>query len=130
MNLHLNQVGLAGALFSLLCCLGFGPLIALLSAAGSGFLINDAVLAPLLVGFLVLGGIGLGITYRRHHRIVPMFVHIISAVILFVFTFIHFVSPLAWLAVAGLVAASVFDFISGNKACPQPQKTQNQETLP
>ena len=130
MNLHLNKVGLAGSFFSLLCCLGFGPLITLLLAAGAGFLINDAVLAPLLAGFLVLGGIGLGITYRRHHRAVPMIVHIISAVILFVFTFVHFVAPLAGLAVAGLVAASVFDFVSGKKACPQPQNTQNQETLP
>lgn len=58
-NLHLDKLGLAGSRFVLLCCPGFGPLIALLSAIGAGFLVHDAVLAALLVVFLATGGIGL-----------------------------------------------------------------------
>lgn len=111
MKLHLQGIGFAGSLFSLLCCLGFGPLIAVLSAIGAGFLINDAVLAPLLILFLVIGGVGLGLTYRRHRRFGPLTVHLSSAVAVVVFTFILFVSPLVWLGIAGLLAASVWDFV-------------------
>lgn len=115
MNLHLEKFGLAGSLFSLLCCLGFGPLIALLSAIGAGFLVNDAVLAPLLVVFLVIGGIGLGLTYRRHGRKGPIMVYISGAVAVFVFTFVLFIAPLIWLGIAGLFAASVWDFVIGRR---------------
>lgn len=80
-NLHLNKVGLAGSLFALMCCLGFGPLIALLSAIGAGFVVRDAVLAPLLVAFLMLGGIGLGVTFRHHRRIGPLLAHTSGAIV-------------------------------------------------
>jgi mercuric ion transport protein len=115
MNLHLKKIGLAGSVFSLLCCLGFGPLIALLSAIGAGFLVNDAVLAPLLVVFLVIVGIGLCVTYRRHKRIGPLLAHTSGAVAVFVFTFIRSVTPLVWLGVAGLIAASLWDFVLGRR---------------
>jgi mercuric ion transport protein len=115
MNLHLKKVGLAGSVFSLLCCLGFGPLIALLSAIGAGFLVNDAILAPLLVVFLVTGGIGLGLTHRRHRRKGPLLVHISGAVAVFVFTFVLFVASLVWLGIAGLFVASLWDFVLGRR---------------
>lgn len=116
MNLHLKKIGLAGSVFSLLCCLGFGPLIALLSAIGAGFILNDAVLAPLLVVFLVIGGIGLGVTYRRHRRKGPLLVHVSVAAAVFVFTFVLFSTPLVWLGFTGLVAASAWDFVIGRRA--------------
>lgn len=115
-NRHLKKVGLAGSLFTLLCCLGFGPLIALLSAIGAGFLANDVILAPLLVVFLVIGGIGLGVTYRRHRHIGPLLIHIAGAIGVFMFTFLLFFSPLVWLGVAGLVSASLWDFALGRRA--------------
>ena len=68
MKVPLKSIGFTGSLFSLLCCLGFGPLIAFLSAIGAGFLINDAILAPLLIVFLVLGGVGLGLSTSQAHR--------------------------------------------------------------
>ncbi len=114
--LHLKSVGFLGSLFSLLCCLGFGPLIALLSAVGAGFLINDAVLAPLLLVFLVIGGVGLRATYQRHGRISPLVLHISSAAVVFVFTFTLFAVPLVWLGVVGLFAASVWDFVLARQA--------------
>ncbi len=116
MDLHLKKVGLAGSLFALLCCLGFGPLIALLSAIGAGFLVKDSVLAPLLIVFLVIGAIGLGVTYRRHRSIGPLLAYVLSAATVFIFTFRSFVGPLVWLGIAGLVAASVWDFVLGKEA--------------
>ena len=116
MKVPLKSIGLTGSLFSLLCCLGFGPLVAVLSAIGAGFLINDAVLAPLLIVFLVIGGIGLSLTYRRHRRIGPLAVHLSSAVTVVVFTFILFVSPIVWLGIAGLFTASSWDFILAKRA--------------
>jgi mercuric ion transport protein len=113
---HLKSVGFAGSLFTLLCCLGFGPLIALLSAVGAGFLVNDAVLAPLLLVFLVIGGVGLRAGYLRHGRISPLVLHISSATAVFVFTFALFAVPLVWLGIVGLFAASVWDFVLARQA--------------
>jgi mercuric ion transport protein len=115
MTLHLNKIGLAGSLFALMCCLGFGPLIALLSAIGAGFLVHDAVLAPLLVVFLVIGGIGVGITYRRHQKAGPLLINFMSSIAIFIFTFVVFFAPLIWLGIAGLVTASVWDFVLGKQ---------------
>lgn len=67
-NAHLDKAGLIGSVVTLACCLGFGPILVALSAVGAGFLINDAVLAPLLLGFLVIGGVGLGLSRRKHCR--------------------------------------------------------------
>ncbi|RJQ85052.1 MAG: MerC domain-containing protein [Desulfobacteraceae bacterium] len=129
MNLHLKKVGLTGSLLTLLCCLGFGPLIALLSAVGAGFLVNDAVLAPLLVAFLVIGGLGLAATYRRHGRSAPLVVHAAGAIVVFMFTFVGFVAPLVWMGIAGLVAASVWDLIAGRQTRRAARKEQRRKHL-
>lgn len=115
-KMHLKNVGFAGSLFSLLCCLGFGPLIAVLLAIGAGFLINDAVLAPLLLVFLVIGAVGLRASYQRHGRISPLMLHISSAAVVFVFTFALFAVPLVWLGIVGLITASVWDFVLARQA--------------
>ncbi|MGC8492778.1 MAG: MerC domain-containing protein [Syntrophobacteraceae bacterium] len=114
-NWHLDKVGVVGSLLALLCCLGFGPLIALLSAIGAGFMVHDAVLAPLLVVFLVIGGIGLGVTYRRHRAIGPLVVYTSSATAILISNFVSFVAPLVWLGIFGLIAASVWDYFSGKR---------------
>lgn len=49
---HADKWGPIGSIFAALCCLGFAPALAALSAVGLGFLINDLVLIPLLVLFL------------------------------------------------------------------------------
>jgi hypothetical protein len=115
-NLHLDKVGLVGSLLALLCCLGFGPLIALLSGIGAGFLVHDAVLAPLLVVFLVIGSIGLGITYRRHRAIGPLVVYTSCVAAILISTFVSFIAPLVWLGILGLIAASVWDYFLGKWA--------------
>ena len=115
-NAHLDKFGLAGSLVTLACCLGFGPALATLSAIGAGFLINDAILAPLLLGFLVLGAFGLWLSRRKHGNWWPLAVHAISAVTIFVFTFVAYFQPLIWLGVTGLIGASVWDVVLGRRA--------------
>jgi hypothetical protein len=51
---HLDKVGVGGSLFGALCCLGFPALVSILSAIGLGLLINDDILRPLLIGFLLV----------------------------------------------------------------------------
>ncbi len=50
--MHADKWGPIGSILAALCCLGFAPALAALSAVGLGFLINDLVLIPLLVLFL------------------------------------------------------------------------------
>src|SRR6266852_4906866 len=98
---HTDQVGVVGSVFAALCCLGFPALLSILSAIGLGFLINDAVLLPLLIIFLVvtLGGLYLGV--RHHGSWLAFLVGLISAASVFIFIFVTFNKVLAAIGVAG-----------------------------
>jgi mercuric ion transport protein len=106
---HTDKVGVAGSLFAALCCLGFPALLSILSAIGLGFFINDAVLLPLLVVFLIvtLGGLYLGV--RHHGSWLAFVVGLISAASVFIFIFVAFNKLLAGIGIAGLIAASVLN---------------------
>jgi len=101
--------GSLGAILASLCCLGFAPLLAALSAAGLGFAISDAVLIPLLVIFLGLTLWGLQGSRARHGNSAPLYLGIggaLAALVgIFVFIPVH---------VAGLIAvvgASLWDIV-------------------
>ncbi len=108
---NLDKIGVGGSLFAALCCLGFPALLSILSANGLGFLINDAVLLPLLVVFLLvtLGGLYLGV--RQHRSWLAFGVGLLSAVGVFVFIFVAFNKILAAISVAGLLIASVLNVV-------------------
>ncbi|MBI3466985.1 MAG: MerC domain-containing protein [Planctomycetes bacterium] len=108
-NFHLEKVGLAGSIVTLLCCLGFGPLLAVLGAIGAGFLINDRTLAPLLAFFLALGAAGLALSFRQHHRWYPLLLHLGCSILVLVFTFVLYFQVLVWLGLLGIVASVVWD---------------------
>ncbi len=108
-SIHLEKLALLGDVFAVLCCLGFGPLLAALSAVGAGFLVRDAVLAPLLAVFLALGAAGLSVSRRRHGRWAMLALHATSSVVVLVFTFVAYVPALIWIGLAGLAFAVAWD---------------------
>ena len=110
-SLHLEKASLVGSILTLLCCVGFGPMLALLGAIGAGFLINDRILAPLLAVFLAVCAAGLFLSFRQHHRWPPLLLHVASAAILFVFTFVLYIPVIVWLGMAGIMGAVVWDFL-------------------
>jgi mercuric ion transport protein len=81
---HTDKVGVAGSIFAALCCLGFPALLSILSAVGLGFLINDAVLMPLLIVFLLLTLVGLYLGVRHHGSWAAFSIGAISAILTFV----------------------------------------------
>lgn len=106
---HIDKFGIAGSVFAALCCLGFPALLSILSAIGLGFLINDAVLLPLLALFLLVTLAGLYLGVRHHGSWFPFVVGLISAASVFIFIFVAFNKVLAGIGIAGLVAASVIN---------------------
>ncbi len=106
---HTDKVGIAGSVFAALCCLGFPALISIVSAVGLGFVINDAVLIPLLVIFLVLTLSGLYAGVRHHKRWLAFVVGAVSAMVLFISIVLAFSKPVAYLGIGGLIAASVLN---------------------
>ena len=91
---HLDKIGVGGSIFAALCCLDFPALLSLLSATGLGFLINDAILLPLLIVFLLLTIAGLAMGMRRHRKPWALLLGVVSATALVV---VHFrlVQPVA-----------------------------------
>lgn len=106
---HLDKVGIGGSLFAALCCLGFPALLSILSAVGLGFLINDAILLPLLVVFLAIALYGLYRGYQKHRRSEAVMLGGVSAMALLVFLLVFFSRPLAYLSITGLAAASILN---------------------
>lgn len=60
--------GSAGAAVAGVCCLGWAPLLAFLGGTGLGFLLHDAILLPLLAGFLALAAWGAFTDATREER--------------------------------------------------------------
>lgn len=104
---YADKVGIGGSIFAALCCLGFPALLSILSAIGLGFLINDAILLPLLAIFLVITLFGLYVGMRHHGQPWAFVLGLISAVITFVFIFINTI--VAYFGLAGLIVSGVLN---------------------
>ncbi len=101
--------GPTGSVLAGACCLGFAPFIGVLSAIGAGFLINDLILIPLFVGFLGFTLWGLNSSKKRHKHAGPFILGTASAVVAFAALWVF--APLAYVALATLFAASVWDMV-------------------
>ena len=106
----LDKFGAVGSAIAALCCLGFGPLLAVFTAIGAGFLINDKILLPLLIVFLILGGWGILSAARRLGKYQAFWLHLISSVLLIVTIFLYYQKLLVWLALGGIVLAPLWSF--------------------
>ena len=102
-------MGIGRAIFAALGCLGFPALISIVSATGIGFLINDAILLPLLVVFLLIAVAGLYFGVKHHGSWLALSVGTISAVVMFVSIALVRNKVLAGVGIAGLVAASILN---------------------
>ena len=105
---HLDQIGVGGSLFAALCCLGFPALLAILSAAGLGFLLKDAILIPLLGVFLLVTLWGLYLGKSHHGSWIPLVVGAAGSVL--TGASVWFGSGIvAGIGIAALVSASVLN---------------------
>ncbi len=102
--------GTVGSVLSGACCLGYAPLIAGLSAIGAGFLVNDAILIPLFVVFLTYTVWVLWASRKVHGRAGPFYLGAGAAVV--AFAALWFLTPLAYAALAALIAANVWNIVA------------------
>lgn len=117
----LKQFGsLLGAGVAAGCCLGVPLVLSSLGAVGLGFIIHDAYLLPLFVGFV---GLSLWILYRsarRHARMLPFWLALAGGIggstsmwLLVTATYPH-----SWPVYAGLallVSGGLWDIINGRR---------------
>ncbi len=104
---HIDKIGIAGSLFAALCCLGFPALISIISAVGLGLLINDAILVPLLIVFLLVTLVGLYLGIRHHRSWLAFGVGAISAIVIFIAVAVVSNKLLAIIGIGGLIVASI-----------------------
>src|SRR5437667_11505957 len=67
------------AFFTTLCCLGFPALVGFLSALGTGFLLTDRYLEPLLATTLLLTLLIAGLHLRQHHQVGPFILSLVAS---------------------------------------------------
>ena len=108
--------GSLGAVFASLCCLGVGPVLAALTAMGLGFIINDAILIPLLAIFLLIAVWGLKGSRTRHGVNGPFYLGSIGAVAAFVGILVFM--PVHIIGLAIVIAAAVWDIVILRKGPP------------
>jgi mercuric ion transport protein len=119
---HLDKVGVGGSLFAALCCLGLPALVFILSAIGLGFLINDDILRPLLIVFLLIAILGLALGMRHHGSPWAAIIGVLSAVTVYasIYTFCN--NALAGIGIAGLVIASLLNVFLRQRQLKNLQK--------
>ena len=115
---HLDKLGIVGSFISAACCLGLPAVLSIIAAVGLGFIINDAILLPLMIVFLGVALVGLFFGYRIHRRPWPLALATVSAVATYFFIFVRTVSLVAYLAIAGLIVASVLNVMLRRKCAP------------
>ncbi len=118
---HLDKLGIGGAVFAALCCLGISAVVTIVAAIGLGFLLNDAVLLPIAVVSLVvmLGGLALG--FRRHRKPWALVIGTTGAAALLVSVFVARAKVPTYVSVAVLILASVVNVLS---ARPRPRRPE------
>src|SRR6516162_3825252 len=98
---QVDKIGVAGSLFGSLfaglCCLGPPALISILSAIGLSFLINNAILQPMLIVFLLMSVFGLVLGMRHHGNPWALIIGVLGAVRTYEFRYVFSNSLLAWL---------------------------------
>lgn len=112
--------GIIGAGVAAACCLGISAVLAAVGAVGLGFLVHDAYLLPIFVGFV---GLSLWLLYRSardHGKLAPFW--LATAGGLFgaagLWLLVTGLYPINWAVYAGLgvlVAGSVLDFANGRR---------------
>ena len=109
---HVDKIGIVGSFIAAACCLGLPTILSIVTAVGLGFLVKDAILFPLMVVFLAISLVGMYLGYRVHRRPWALLLASISSVAAFFFVFVHAIRFAAYLAIAGLVLASILNVIA------------------
>lgn len=115
---HLDKLGIVGSFVAAACCLGLPAVLSIVTAVGLGFLIKDAILLPLMIVFLIVMLAGLAFGYKVHRRPWPLVIAVVSALGLYFFIFVHTLKLVAFLAIGGLVLASVLNVVLRRKCAP------------
>ena len=136
MKAFLKQfAGLLGAGVAAACCLGIPAVLAALGTVGLGFIVHDAYLFPLFVGF---AGFSLWLLYRssrQHGQMAPFWLSLGGAAFgaAGLWLMVTGVFPQPWSVYVGLavlVAGSVWDYLSGRQApaCDVPASASETTT--
>ena len=112
---------LAGAGVAAACCLGIPAVLATVGAVGLGFLVQDAYLFPIFVGFT---GLSLWLLYgsaRRHGNLTPFWLSLAGGLFSAggLWLMVTGLFPLPWSVYLGfgvLLAGSAWDFVNGRRA--------------
>ena len=120
-NLLKQFSGLLGAGIAAACCLGVSALLTAVGAVGLGFLIHDAYLFPLFVGFV---GFSLWLLFRAaraHGRMAPFWLALAGSItaaagLWLLVTGTYPLSAAIYLGLGALLIGSVWDFVNARRA--------------
>jgi len=112
--------GLLGAGVAAACCLGISVILSAVSAAGLGFLVHDAYLFPIFIGFVAFSLWMLYRSARKHQNLAPFYLGLSGGVFGAggLWLMVTGVYPMPWSVYAGLgvlVAGSVWDAVPSRK---------------
>jgi hypothetical protein len=103
--------GAIGSVIAVACCLGIAPVLAAVAMFGLGFVINDAILQPLLIACLVVTVISLALSAQKHGARWPVIVGALGGFGVWYFIFGHFMTTMAYLSGGLLIIAVVSNAI-------------------
>jgi hypothetical protein len=142
----------AGAVLTVLCCIGLSVATGLVSAAGAAFLLRDATLRPLLLAVLAATVVSSVLTFRRHRNVFPVLLTTLAGGTLYWLIFGHGQAhgdhmgdampnsahnaltgasrPPVWAAIAVLIGAQVWDLIATSRCRAAARRSTTTDVRP
>lgn len=108
-----SSIGAFGSSLAIVLCPICIPAIgAFLSAIGLGFMVQEKVLEPILIVFLVIALLGLAwSSWKGHKKLGPLLLGLVMAVIMYIGRYVYFVPLLMYGSIPGMLAATVWNFL-------------------
>jgi len=113
----LDKVGAVGALLITPSCPACFPFIAAIgSAVGLGFLRPyEGILIYAFQALVLIALIGNLLAYRKHKKLIPLIVGIVSPGLIFFAFYIYFFEPIIYLGLFGMIVSGMLNFIENRK---------------
>ena len=122
-----DWTGPIGSVFAALCCLGVPWLVAAVTAAGLGFIRDDAILWPLMIASILLAFLGMWLGRRAHQSWLPLALGVGSGVALVAgVIFVHGfpARELIYAGSAGLIGASIWNAMLRSRPAEHPARAR------
>ncbi len=125
-----SKLGSIAGMLAVITCYGTLASVALLSFVGVSVAIDEALMVKLITFLLAIALLGMLYSWRLHKNFVPLLLSLLAAGMLIWVFYGSYSKLLEWMGFSLLIVASILDFCSKKKTCPERSVCKKQGEKP